>query len=86
MKVAYSSNFNKKIKKIPKKVVDRFYERLELFKVDIFHPILNNHALTGEHKDKRSFNVTGDYRVWFYYIGKDAVILTDIGTHSELYG
>ena len=85
MKVAYSSNFNKKIKKIPKKVVDRFYERLELFKVDIFHPILNNHALTGEHKDKRSFNVTGDYRVWFYYIGKDAVILTDIGTHSELY-
>ena len=67
-------------------MVDRFYERLELFKVDIFHPILNNHALTGEHKDKRSFNVTGDYRVWFYYIGKDAVILTDIGTHSELYG
>jgi len=30
MEISYSRDFNKKIKKIPKKVVDKFFERLEL--------------------------------------------------------
>jgi len=30
-------------------------------------------------------DVTGDYRIMFYYVDKNTVIFSDIGTHSELY-
>ncbi len=36
MQIAFSSNFNKRIKKIPAKIVDKFFERLDLFKKDNF--------------------------------------------------
>lgn len=47
MEISYSHDFNKKISKIPKKVVDKFFERLELFKINIHHPVLKNHKLHG---------------------------------------
>ncbi|OGJ09466.1 hypothetical protein A2356_00790 [Candidatus Nomurabacteria bacterium RIFOXYB1_FULL_39_16] len=60
-------------------------ERIKLFREDPFNVLLNNHALMGEHKDKRSFNVTGDCRIMFYYVKENAVVFSDIGTHPELY-
>ncbi|MFA5792038.1 MAG: type II toxin-antitoxin system mRNA interferase toxin, RelE/StbE family [Candidatus Paceibacterota bacterium] len=77
----YEKSFKKKDKFVQKKAL----ERIELFMQDPFNVLLNNYRLTGEHKDERSFNITGDYRIIFYYVSKDTVVLSDIGTHPELY-
>lgn len=78
----YDKSFKKKDKFVQKKAI----ERIRLFREDPFNVLLNNHELNGEHGDERSFNVTGDYRITFYYINENTVIFTDIGTHPELYG
>jgi addiction module RelE/StbE family toxin len=85
MQLDYSSNFSKRIKKIPTKVVNKFFERLELFKKDKFNPILNNHKLHGEYEGSSSINVTGNFRAVFEYVNEDYILFSDIGTHPELY-
>lgn len=81
----YSSNFKKRIKKLPKPVIEKFYIRLELFKKDKFSPILNNHKLRGEYEGCNSINITGNFRAVFEYLKEDYVLFSDIGTHPELY-
>ena len=86
MQVALSSNFKKSIKKLPKNIVDKFFERLELFKKDKFNPLLNNHKLHGEYDGSNSINITGNFRAVFKYLDEYNVVFSDIGTHPELYG
>lgn len=83
--VIYTKDFFKSLKKKDKFVQNKTRERIRLFRQDPFNVLLNNHALVGEHKDKRSFNVTGDYRIIFFYFNKNIVVFSDIGTHPELY-
>ena len=83
--VITTKSFDKSFQKKDKFVQNKARERIKIFREDPFNVVLNNHALTGEHENKRSFNVTGDYRIMFYYFNKDTVVFTDIGTHPELY-
>lgn len=85
MRIALSSNFKKNIKKLPKNIVDKFFERLELFKKDKFNPLLNNHKLHGEYEGSNSINITGNFRAVFKYLDEYNAVFSDIGTHSELY-
>ena len=77
----YDKSFTKKDKFIQKKAL----ERIKLFIQDPNNILLKNHALAGKYKGERSFNVTGDYRIIFYYVYKNTACFTDIGTHPELY-
>ena len=85
MRVDFSGRFLKQFKKAPKKVRLAYVERFELFKEDAFHPLLNNHALVGEYKGCRSFNITGDWRVVFKEVSRGFVLFVIMGTHSQLY-
>ena len=85
MQIDYSSNFKKRIKKLPQSISEKFYIRLEIFLKDRFNPILNNHKLHGEYEGFSSINVTGDYRAVFEYINENYILFSDIGTHPELY-
>lgn len=86
MQIDYSSNFKKRIRKLPKSIIEKFYIRLELFEKDRFNPILNNHKLHGEYEGSNSINITGDFRAIFKYINENYILFSDIGTHTELYG
>ncbi|PIR68810.1 hypothetical protein COX93_01450 [Candidatus Nomurabacteria bacterium CG_4_10_14_0_2_um_filter_30_12] len=77
--------FDKSFKKKDKFIQKKALERIKIFTEDPFNFLLNNHALTGEYKNIRSINITGDYRVLFYYANENTVIFSDIGTHPELY-
>jgi len=77
----YDKSFAKKDKFIQKKAL----ERIKLFMRDPHNILLKNHALAGEYEGERSFNVTGNYRIIFYYTDENTVVLSDIGTHTELY-
>ena len=84
MEIIFHKQFIKKFKKLPVKVRDQFYNRLEIFMRDKNHEILNNHSVDKVFSDCRSINVTGDYRAIFKEQDKSAIFMK-IGTHSELY-
>jgi addiction module RelE/StbE family toxin len=86
MHIVTSRKFKKRFKKQPKKIREEFEKRITIFIYDMHYPILNTHKLSGgKLKGLWSFNVSGDIRVVFDMSNKDSIILTDIGSHSELY-
>ena len=84
MEIKFHTTFKKKLKKIPLKIQERFYERLELFVQDKFDRVLNNHSVDKAYPNCRSINVSGDYRALFKDHG-ETIIFINIGTHSSLY-
>ena len=85
MRVFYKKRFEKNLKKLPPKIKEQFYERLEIFVKDKFHKSLNNHSIDKAFPGCRSINVTGDFRAIYFEEGELITFIT-IGTHSELYG
>lgn len=85
MNLAYSSHFNKNLRKLSKKIQDRFTERIYIFEKDEFDQILKNHKLHGEYDGYRSINVTSDIRAIYKKISNENYYFEDIGTHSRLY-
>jgi len=84
MELILHKNFKKKFKKLSIKVQDKFFERVDIFKENKFHPVLNNHSVEKIFPGCRSINITGDYRAIFQD-ENDKVTFINIGTHSELY-
>lgn len=88
-KIDYSKKFLKQLKKTPLGIKSSFRNRLKLYLKDPFHPLLNNHKLTGKFSGSRSINITGDWRAIFAeYIhknGEKVVIFEVLGTHNQLY-
>lgn len=84
MSINFAKAFGKQYEKANQKIKSAFDERLELFLLDQFHPLLNNHALTGKYKGLRSINITGDWRA-IYSKHKDSIIFELLGTHGQLY-
>ena len=84
MQLLTHKNFDKAYAKLPDKVKAKFKLRRNLFLVNEFNPVLNNHPLSGEFFGFRSINITGDYRAIYMERG-NVVIFLKIGTHSELY-
>ena len=89
-RIDYSKKFEKQLKKAPVEIKEAFLQRRRAFSKDPFDPILNNHALTGNHLGKRSINVTGDWRAVYSEQtneeGEKAFTFHLLGTHSQLYG
>ena len=84
MVIIFRKSFYKDYEKLTKKIQDKFWNRLELFKEDKNHKTLRNHSVDNTFTDCRSINVTGDYRAIFKEDDNTAVFI-NIGTHSELY-
>lgn len=85
MNVSSHKGFEKDYKKLPKKIQEKFKERILLFQEDQFDPVLNNHSLRGQYLGYRSINITGDLRAIFKKNGND-IIFVAIDSHSNLYG
>ena len=86
MRIEYSKRFMKEYKKCPANIQRAFKNRLKLLLEDKYHPLLNNHALTGILRNHRSINITGDWRALFQeFDNGNAVYFIVLGTHSKLY-
>lgn len=85
MIIRFHRKFEKQVAKLKQNVYDHLELRLQLFMKDSFHPLLNNHNLTGKYKGYRSINITGDYRAIFLLVSDKEAIFVAIGTHSKLY-
>ncbi len=84
MTIRLHRSFEKKLKKLPKKLREKVKERLLLFLENPFHSLLDNHPLKGKYLDYRSINITGDWRALYKLIGNEC-IFSVIDTHSNLY-
>ncbi len=78
-------SFDKQFAKLSPKLRERFKERRNLFLDSPFHPLLNNHALSGERLGQWSINITGDWRALYEFFDEYSVIFVEINTHSNLY-
>ena len=85
MKPEYHKSFRKQFDKLPLKIQDKFGERLDMFLQNQFHPLLDNHSLTGEYEGCRSINITGNIRAIFYLKTESDIVFINIGSHPELY-
>jgi addiction module RelE/StbE family toxin len=88
MIIIFDKKFDKKFDKLSLKVQEKFYGRLEVFKINQSNIILNNHKLTGEYDGCRSINITGNYRAVYEVVierKKEVYVFIAIGTHPELY-
>ncbi|MBM2818008.1 MAG: toxin of the YafQ-DinJ toxin-antitoxin system [Parcubacteria group bacterium] len=85
MKPEYHKNFRKQFDKLSIKIQDKFEEKLDLFLQNMFHPLLNNHSLSGKYEGCRSINITGNIRAIFYLKTESGIVFINIGSHPELY-
>jgi addiction module RelE/StbE family toxin len=83
--VYYHKNFKKRLKRVPKKIQDKFEEKLKIFISNSFSAELNNHKLSSEWVGHRSIDITGDLRA-VYKMEGDTAIFLEIDNHSNLYG
>lgn len=86
MRIARHPKFVKKLARLPSWIQLAVAQRTALFVADARHPLLNDHALSGEREGQRSFNLTGDWRLIYEPIEPDLVLFVDVNTHHNLYG
>lgn len=80
--------FKKSFVKLNDKIQEKFFKRIENFKINPFSPELRNHKLKWEFNWYRSINITWDYRAIFRELSDwsyEFIEFVDIWTHSFLY-
>lgn len=85
MVIITSKNFDKKFKKLSKKLQTQAKNRITLFIQNQYDQRLNNHLLHGDKKIFRSININADLRLLYEQIDDTVVRFLDIDTHSNLY-
>lgn len=89
MKIKFGRRFAKQYEKADQRIKEAVKKRIDIFRTNPFHPLLNNHQLTGNYLGYRSINVTGDWRALYTKLidEEDETLVTFeiLGTHSQLY-
>ncbi len=81
---AFIRAFKRRIGSVPNRK-KKFYERLEMFRIDPFNPRLKTHKLMGNLEGLLSFSVDYDVRVIFFLQDEEHAVFVDIGTHDDVY-
>lgn len=81
-----TSDFEKRFSKLPADIRSKVHDRLNIFSINEFDPILNNHKLKHDFEGYRSINITGDWRIIFRKLEDKVVLLYKVGTHHQLFG
>ena len=88
MRITYSKQFEKQLRKAPVKIIEAFRERRKLFHQNPLNPLLHNHALSGKMKGLRSIYITGDWRAIYSEVKEEdelIIVFEMLGTHCQLY-
>ena len=84
-KVYPSSKFTRSFRKLPRHIQERAAARDLIFRANPFGGRLETHKLHGKQSAEWAYSVDRSYRVSFVFLGTDAVLYTNIGTHDEVY-
>jgi addiction module RelE/StbE family toxin len=65
MKIVYSKDFIKSVKRTPKQIQNKLADLIEILQQNPLHPKLHSKPLVGKLKGFYSFRITRDWRVIF---------------------
>ena len=82
LKVYYKPTFVRQLNKLPLRLQDEVFVKIELFKDLKNHKALNVHKLKGRMKGFYGFSVDFRNRVIFEYVTDDEVALLAVGDHD----
>ncbi|RJP30550.1 MAG: type II toxin-antitoxin system mRNA interferase toxin, RelE/StbE family [Candidatus Omnitrophota bacterium] len=86
MRIDFHKNFEKAFAKLSPRQKQRVKEIIQLFIQNPHDPLLDNHALHGKEKEKRSISAGGNLRLIFKEKNNyEIVVFVRVGTHSQLY-
>ena len=85
MVIITSKTFDKKFRKLSKKIQLQVKDRISMFFENKYDVRLNNHLLHGDKKLLRSININGDLRLIYEDVSNETIRFLDIDTHSNLY-
>ena len=80
--IFYTPSFEKALKRLPKVIQLKAWQKEDIFRKDCFHPSLKTHKLKGKSSGYCSFSVNYDYQILFKFEEKNQVTFIDIGTHN----
>ncbi len=89
MKIRFSPNFYSQYKKADVRIQHSTDKKLRIFRKNPSDLELNNHALREPYQDRRSIDITNDYRAHYKEIkqkNQEVIYFISLGTHDELYG
>jgi mRNA-degrading endonuclease YafQ of YafQ-DinJ toxin-antitoxin module len=84
LRLATSSRFIRRAKKLKEPQASLLRAALRRFAVDPLDPLLRTHRLKGDLADYWAFRVDDDLRVLFRWIGDEA-FLVNLGSHDQVY-
>jgi len=82
MKVAYTPQFRRQFRKLPKALQEEILEKIEAFHDQRKHESLRVHKLHGKMEGRMSFWVNYRYRVVFMFESRTSALLLAVGDHS----
>jgi addiction module RelE/StbE family toxin len=86
LNISYHNTFRKQLNKLDGDKKEAVKLAIKRFQNNRADPSLYNHQLKGNRKGYRSISASFDLRIVFYHESEDSIILTEVGTHSQLYG
>ncbi|MFH1170069.1 MAG: type II toxin-antitoxin system mRNA interferase toxin, RelE/StbE family [Candidatus Vogelbacteria bacterium] len=85
IRIQYSEQFLKRLKKLAKRILEKAEEREIIFRANPFDPRLETHKLHGKDKLHWAYSVDWKYRVKFLFLNDNDILYLTIGTHDEVY-
>jgi addiction module RelE/StbE family toxin len=85
MKIVYSKEFIKSVKRTPKQIQNKLAGLIEILQQNPFHPKLHSKPLVGKLKGFYSFRITRDWRVIFGFLNSKTIFLIDIAHRKDVY-
>ena len=84
MNIAYSPEFARRFKKLPREIKLKALVKEKIFRKDPFDPVLKTHKLSGKLADEYAFWVDFKTRIIFSFINSNLVCFHSVGGH-EIY-
>ena len=88
-RIVFTESYNKKASKWLKKYAvprDQYLKTLQLIELDVKHPSLRLHKLSGRLSGLSSVSVNMSYRITLELMIQDGdIVLINIGSHDEVY-
>jgi addiction module RelE/StbE family toxin len=88
VEITFTKSFKKAFKKLIKRnsnLEDIFWGKISLFIENPNEKTLKTHKLSGKLEELWGFSLNFEIRIIFFYSENNKVVLTDIGSHDEVY-
>ena len=88
IKAVWDQGFKRSYKKRIRnnsKLKKKFWEKIKIFLENPFFSQLRTHKLSGKLAGQWAFSIDDDCRIVFEFVGKDQVLLIDVGSQDEVY-